>query len=69
MALAVITRLGMRIPYLFGPLPVIGHNAGTVTRRAASFIRGTLINNSFSIAFRADFFSRRCAAPSPAAAQ
>jgi hypothetical protein len=49
--------------------PVIGDNARTVARRAAPFILRTLINNAFSIAFRADFFSHRYAAPSPAAAQ
>jgi hypothetical protein len=57
----------MRIPYLFGPLPVIGDNARSVARRAAPFILSALINNTFSIAFRADFFSHPCAVPSPAA--
>ena len=35
MALVVITRLGCSVP-LRRPLSVIGHNAGTVTRRPAS---------------------------------
>jgi hypothetical protein len=61
--------LGMRIPYLFGALPVIGDGARTVARRAAHFILGALINNTPSIAFRAEFFGHRCAVPSPAAAQ
>ena len=59
--------LGMRIPYVFGPLPVIGDNARSVARRAAPFILGALINNTFSVAFRADFFSHLSAVPSPIA--
>jgi hypothetical protein len=51
----------MRIPYLFGPLPVIGDNARPVARRAAPFILSALINKTFSVAFRADFFSHLCA--------
>jgi hypothetical protein len=50
-----------RIPYLFGVLPVIGDNARTVARRAAPFILSAPINNTFSVAFRADFFSHLCA--------
>jgi hypothetical protein len=53
--------LGMRIPYLFGALPVIGDNARSVARRAGPFILSALINNTFSVAFRADFFSHLCA--------
>lgn len=49
--------VGMRIPHLFGPLPVIGDNIRPVARRAAPFILSALINNTFSVAFRADFFS------------
>jgi hypothetical protein len=55
--------LGTRIPYLFGSLPVIGDNARTVAGRAAPFILSALINNTFSVAFRADFFSHLCAVP------
>jgi hypothetical protein len=55
--------LGMRIPYLFGPLLVIGDNARSVARRAAPFILSALINNTFSVAFRAKFFSHLCAPP------
>ena len=51
----------MRIPYLFGALPVIGDNARSVARRAAPFILSALINNTFSVAFRANFFSHLCA--------
>ena len=61
--------LGMRIPYLFGPLPVIGDNARSVARRAARFIFSARINNTFSVAFRTDFFSHLCAVPSLAAEQ
>jgi hypothetical protein len=57
--------LGMCVPYLFGPLSIIGDHARTVARRAAPFILSTLINNTFSIAFRADFFSHLCALPAP----
>jgi hypothetical protein len=38
-------------------LPVIWDNARPVARRAPPFILSALINNTFSIAFRADFFS------------
>jgi hypothetical protein len=55
----------MRIPYLVGPLPVIGDNARSVAGRAAPFVLSALINNTFSVAFRADFFSHLCALPSP----
>jgi hypothetical protein len=54
----------MRIPYIFGALPVIGDDTRTVARRAATFILGALINNTLSVAFRADFFSH-CAALVP----
>ena len=57
----------MRIPYLFGPLSVIGDNARSIARRATPFILSALINNTLSVAFRADFFSHLCAVPSPAA--
>jgi len=43
-------------------LPVIGDNASSVARRATPFILSALINNTFSVAFRADFFSHLCAA-------
>jgi hypothetical protein len=56
---------GMRIPYFFGPLPVIGDNARSVASRAATFILSALINNTFSVAFRAEFFSHLCALPGP----
>ena len=51
----------MRIPYLFGALAVIGDNARSVARRAGPFILSALINNTFAVAFRADFFSHLCA--------
>jgi hypothetical protein len=69
MTLAVIAPLGMRIPYLIGPLPVIGDNARSVARRATPFILSALINNTFSVAFRADVFSHLCAVPSPGVAR
>jgi hypothetical protein len=46
-----------RIPYLFGVLPVAGGNARSVACRAATFILSALINNTVSVAFRADFFN------------
>ena len=61
--------LGMRIPYLFGLLPVIWDNARSVARRAAPFILSALINNAFSVAFLAHFFSHVCTLPNPAAAR
>jgi hypothetical protein len=59
--------LGMCVPYLFGPLSIIGDHARTVARRAAPFILSALINNTFSVAFRADFVSHLYALPNPAA--
>jgi hypothetical protein len=44
-------------------LAVIGDNARSVASRATPFILGVLINNTFSVAFRADFPSHLCASP------
>jgi hypothetical protein len=53
----------MRIPYLFGVLPVIGDNATSVTCRAAPFIVSALIDNTVPVAFGASFFSHLCGLP------
>jgi hypothetical protein len=58
---SVIARSGWYSKPLW-TVAVIGDNARSVARRAAPLILSALINNTFSAAFRADFFTHLCRA-------